>query len=282
VALFVSLNSGKSWIGPLTRVTGDVGKNVSSGNKSIRWQVLEEQDQLVGSNIRFKVTASGKVLEPEMIFVKGGVFQMGSNAGDPDERPVHTVILSDYKIGKYEVTQAHWKAVMGNSPSYFKGCDNCPVEQVSWNDVQDFISRLNKQTGKHYRLPTEAEWEYAARGGSQSRNCSYSGSNDIVSVAFYDRNSQSKTHAVGSKQPNELGIYDMSGNVWEWCSDRFGPYDAYSVTNPEGADSGHTRVYRGGSLNNGAEQCRPSLRYKYYPDYRHAALGFRLVLEATE
>jgi formylglycine-generating enzyme required for sulfatase activity len=283
VSLFVSLNEGKTWTGPLVHVSGDVGKNVSAGNRSIRWQVLEEQEQLVGSGIHFKVVANGKKsFEPEMVFVKGGTFQMGSTSGESDESPVHRVTLSDFSIGKFEVTQAQWKAVMGNNPSAFAGCSECPVEQVSWNDVQDFITHINQQTGKRYRLPSEAEWEYAARGGSLSSGYTYSGSNDIGSVAWYTMNSGSKTHEVGTRQPNELGIYDMSGNVWEWCSDWYGPYDSYSVTNPKGAASGQYRVGRGGSWNFGAFYCRASRRNLDSPDFRIGNLGFRLVLASVQ
>ena len=169
-------------------------------------------------------------------------------------KPAHQVTLTnDYYIGKYEVTQALWKAVMGNNPSNFKG-DNLPVEQVSWDDCQEFISKLNSITGKSFRLPTEAEWEYAARGGNKSRGYQYSGSNNLSDVAWYGDNSGSKTHQVGSKQANELGIYDMSGNVSEWCQDWYGDYSKSSQTNPKGSASGALRVLRGG-------------RYSYYSDF---------------
>jgi formylglycine-generating enzyme required for sulfatase activity len=152
-----------------------------------------------------------------------------------DEKPVHPVTLSDYYIAETEVTQAQWKAVMGGNPSGFKGCDDCPVDQVSWNDAQEFITRLNARAGSpRYRLPTEAEWEYAARGGANSRGYQYAGSNDISEVAWYDDNSGSETHPVKGKKPNDLGVYDMSGNVWEWCSDWYGNYSAASQTNPQG------------------------------------------------
>ncbi|MBQ3247459.1 MAG: SUMF1/EgtB/PvdO family nonheme iron enzyme, partial [Alistipes sp.] len=172
----------------------------------------------------------------EMVFVKGGTFTMGATAeqgsdADSDEKPAHSVTVSNFYIGKYEVTQAQWEAVMGKNPSRFKG-DNLPVERVSWNDIQKFIEKLNAKTGKRYRLPTEAEWEYAARGGNQSKGYKYSGSNDIGSVAWYTDNSSSPTHPVGQKQPNELGLYDMSGNVYEWCSDWHGSYSSGSQTNP--------------------------------------------------
>ena len=222
--------------------------------------------------------------EIEMVWVSGGTFTMGatseqgSDAWD-DEKPAHSVTLSGYYIGKYEVTQAQWKAVMGNNPSYFKG-DNLPVENVTWNDVQEFIRKLNQLTGKSYRLPTEAEWEYAARGGSNSSGNKYSGSNNIGSVAWYTENSGSKTHPVGSKSPNELGIYDMSGNVWEWCQDRWASnyYSSSPQRNPKGPASGSYRVFRGGSWSNDARLCRVSYRSYDSPDCRLDNLGFRLVL----
>ncbi|MDR0982540.1 MAG: SUMF1/EgtB/PvdO family nonheme iron enzyme [Culturomica sp.] len=215
--------------------------------------------------------------EPEMIAVKGGTFTMGSSSGDNDEKPVHSVTVSDFKIGKYEVTQAQWRAVMGSNPSYFKG-DNLPVEKVSWDDCQEFIRKLNAATGKNYRLPTEAEWEYAARGGSRSNGYEYSGSNTLGDVAWYDSNSGNETHPVGRKKPNELGIYDMSGNVWEWCSDWYGSYSSGSQTNPKGAASGSYRVYRGGSWYGNAARCRVAFRHGNSPDDRRSILGFRLVL----
>ena len=206
---------------------------------------------------------------------------MGSSSGDSDQQPVHSVTLSSFNIGKYEVTQAQWKAVMGSNRSTFKGCDNCPVETVSWNDVQEFIRKLNAQTGKNYRLPTEAEWEFAAKGGKQSRGYTYSGSNDLGSVAWYSDNSGWKTHAVGSKQANELGIYDITGNVREWCSDWYGNYNSYNETNPTGASSGQSRVLHGGSWGTIANGCRAADRSGYKPDYRGIADGFRLVLPAV-
>ena len=217
----------------------------------------------------------------DMVRVEAGTFTMGATPEmkDPydDEKSTHQVTLTnDYYIGKYEVTQALWQAVMGNNPSYFKG-DNLPVEQVSWKDCKKFISKLNRITGKKFRLPTEAEWEYAARGGKKSRGYQYSGSNNISDVAWYEGNS-GKTHAVGSKQANELGIYDMSGNVWEWCQDWKGSYSSSSQTNPTGANSGYIRVFRGGSWISIARNCRSSYRYGKTPDDRYDNLGLRLVL----
>ncbi|MDR0815137.1 MAG: formylglycine-generating enzyme family protein [Bacteroidales bacterium] len=222
-----------------------------------------------------------KSYEPEMVYVQGGTFTMGctSEQGNDcygDENPAHQVTLNSYYIGKYEVTQAQWKDVIGSNPSNFKG-DNLPVEQVSWEDVQDFIARLNSLTGKNYRLPTEAEWEYAARGGSQSRNTKYSGAYSVDNAAWYSSNSDSKTHPVGTKQANELGIYDMSGNVWEWCSDWYGNYSSASQTNPRGgATSGSNRVFRGGSWNSDAQYVRVPYRSNTAPDPRSYNLGFRL------
>ena len=218
----------------------------------------------------------------DMVRVEAGTFTMGATAEmkNPwnEEKPTHQVTLTnDYYMGKYEVTQALWKAVMGSNPSNFKG-DNLPVEKVIWNDCQEFISKLNRITGKTFRLPTEAEWEYAARGGNKSRGYQYSGSNNLSDVAWYEDNSGNKTHAVGTKQPNELGIYDMTGNVLEWCQDRYGKYSSTSQVNPTGANSGSDRVYRGGSWIGNAWFCRSSYRYGSSPDNRSYALGLRLVL----
>ena len=219
----------------------------------------------------------------EMVKVEGGTFMMGATPemknSWTEERPIHQVTLTnDYYIGKYEVTQSLWCALMDNNPSYFKG-DNLPVEQVSWDDCQKFINKLNDITGRKFRLPTEAEWEYAARGGKKSRGYQYSGSNKISDVAWYSSNSEHKTQPVGLKLANELGLYDMSGNVDEWCFDRFGFYSALSQTNPLGADDGICRVYRGGSWEQIAGFCRSSDRSNYGTSKnRIYNLGFRLAL----
>ena len=218
-----------------------------------------------------------------MIAVEGGTFQMGatseqgSDAYD-SEKPVHSVTLSDYYIGETEVTQELWTAVMGNNPSWYSGNPQRPVEQVSWNACQEFIKKLNQLTGKNFRLPTEAEWEYAARGGKKSKGYKYSGSNTIDDVAWYKNNSGSKTHDVKTKQANELGIYDMSGNVWEWCQDWYGSYSSSSQANPTGPSSGSSRVLRGGSWGGNARDCRVSNRGSNFPDSRNNYNGFRLVL----
>ena len=170
--------------------------------------------------------------------------------------------ISDFYIGKYEITQKQWETVMGNNPSAFKRGDNYPVEQVSWNDVQEFLRKINSLTGQQYRLPTSSEWEYAARGGNKSRGYTYSGSNTINEVAWYKENSGRSTTKVGEKKPNELGIYDMSGNVWEWCQDKEGSH----------------RATRGGSFSDVPSRCRISFRFNDNPNARYSSIGFRIVI----
>ena len=217
-----------------------------------------------------------------MIAVKGGTFTMGATSEQgsdaySDERPTHQVTLSDYYIGETEVMQELWKAVMGSNPSYFSGT-NLPVECVSWNDCQTFITKLNQLTGKNFRLPTEAEWEYAARGGQKSKGYKYAGSNALSDVAWYWDNSSSKTHPVKQKQANELGLYDMSGNVWEWCQDWYGNYGSAAQTNPTGPSSGSYRVCRGGGWYYSASGCRVADRGGDSPGSRYSDWGFRVVL----
>ena len=228
-----------------------------------------------------------------MIAVEGGTFTMGATEEQGseaynDEKPTHPVTLSSYYIGKTEVTQELWEAVMGSNPSWFKDSDfndpnfkdpKLPVEQVSWNDCQTFITKLNALTGKNFRLPTEAEWEFAARGGINNQGFKYSGSNTIDDVAWYFDTSSSTTHPVATKAPNELGIYDMSGNVWEWCSDWCSSYTSASQTNPTGPDSGSYRMDRGGSWGNDVWHCRVSYRFNIvYTPTRRGTLGLRLAL----
>ena len=224
-----------------------------------------------------------QVNEPEMIFVAGGTFTMGctyEQGSDcaTDEKPSHEVQLTGFAIAKYEVTQALWKQVMGNNPSRFKG-DSLPVENVTWDDVQMFLQRLNAKTGKNYRLPTEAEWEYAARGGQQSRQTQFAGGFDLETVAWCSTNSGNTTHNVGGRQPNELGLYDMSGNVWEWCSDYYGTYPADKQTNPTGAKKGSARVLRGGCYAAIGRQCRVSGRKSLYQGGKDFMTGFRLAMD---
>ena len=212
--------------------------------------------------------------------VPEGCFQMGDTFGDgySIEKPVHEVCLSSaYRIGKYEVTQGQWQKIMGSNPSHFSSCgDNCPVEQVSWDDVQEFIRRLNSQTSKSYRLPTEAEWEYAARSGGKAEK--YSGGDNPDAVAWYGGNSGDGTHPVGQKQANGLGLYDMSGNVWEWVSDWYGAYPSGRQQNPNVSLGGTDRVVRGGSWIHDPWLVRAARRYYFVPGLRNNFyLGFRLV-----
>jgi formylglycine-generating enzyme required for sulfatase activity len=245
-----------------------------------------------GVNYDYKETMNGLNIEKEtmnglnieMVAVQGGTFTMGGTAEQGDdyyesEKPPHRVTVSDYYIGKYEVTQVQWMAVMGSNPSFFEG-DNLPVEEVSWDDVQQFITKLNTMTGKLYRLPTEAEWEYAARGGNRSKGYKYGGSNTVGNVAWYAENSGCTTHPVGKKSPNELGIYDMSGNVMEWCNDWYGAYDSNSQTDPKGPVSGSYRVIRGGSWSSYARLTRVSYRSNSTSVDRNSNLGFRLAFSS--
>ena len=241
-------------------------------------QKTESAPQLVAVEGSQTFTVNG--VKFTMVPVEGGTFTMGATSEQgsdawEDEKPAHEVTLSDYYIGQTEVTQALWEAVMGSNPSDSRG-DNLPVEQVSWNDCQEFIQKLNQLTGKQFRLPTEAEWEYAARGGRKSRGYKYAGGNDIGLVAWYEDNSGNETHPVATKQANELGIYDMSGNVWEWCSDRYGDYQSSSQSDPQGPSSDSIRVGRGGSCYRNARLCRVSFRYGSFPDCRFIILGLRL------
>ena len=218
-----------------------------------------------------------------MVAVEGGTFTMGATSEQyssdayNDALPVHSVTLSSYYIGQTEVTQELWQAVMGSNPSKFKGARR-PVEQVSWNDCQTFVRKLNSLTGQNFKLPTEAQWEYAARGGRKSRSYKYSGSNDVRDVAWHGKDSAGESHPVAIIRANELGIYDMSGNVSEWCNDWYGKYISGSQTNPTGSYSSSCRVYRGGSWFSSPGQCRVSSRLGIKPDSRSDTLGLRLAL----
>lgn len=220
-------------------------------------------------------------VEFKMIRVEGGTFMMGSPDSDSDahhdEKPQHRVTLSDYYIGEIPVTQALWQAVMGGNPSCSQGVNN-PVECVSWNDCQEFLKKLNQQTGMTFSLPTEVQWEYAARGGNKSKGYKYAGSNSVKDVAWYTDNSGGMTHPVKGKRANELGLYDMSGNVWEWCQDWLGSYSSTPQTNPIGPATGSYRALRGGSWNSRARVCRVAFRFFNTPDHRDRLTGFRLSL----
>ncbi len=261
-----------------------------SNNRTILWSPFLEGVDKDGWSFRLQA-----VLLP-MIFVQGGSFMMGSNEGESDEKPVHQVTVSDFYIGKYEVTQKEWVEVMGNNPSNWKG-DNLPVECVSWLDAVDYCNKRSIKEGLQpcysgsgnslscnfnangYRLPTEAEWEYAARGGSNSKGYKYSGSNNLSEVAWWNGNSGSKTHPAGTKTANELGIYDMSGNVWEWCWDWYdsGYYAKSQSSDPQGVGSGRSRVLRGGSWCDNGSNCRVAFRNNYYSGNGSSYFGFRVL-----
>jgi serine/threonine protein kinase len=216
--------------------------------------------------------------DKSIVFVEEGTLKMGSNDSRDIEKPTRRVLINGFYIGKYEVTQKEWVKIMGSNPSYYKG-DNLPVENVSWKDVQEYIRKLNAKTRKNYRLPTEEEWEYAARGGNRSKGYKYSGSNNIDEVGWYEANSNNRTHEVGTKKPNELGIYDMSGNVWEWCNDWYD--ENYYKNGPrffetQGGSSGTCRVLRGGSWNSYDYYCRSTNRNWVNPNLRNYFFGFRL------
>jgi len=263
----------------------------ANGYKSFPAKVTIKENQTTIEDIQM---TAGSDSPEGMVLIEGGTFSMGSNDGGSNEKPIHQVTVSSYYIGKTEVTQKLWESVIGKNPSNFKS-DKRPVEKVSWNDIVDFCNKLSEKEGLQkvysgsgdnitcdfnsngYRLPTEAEWEFASRGGNQSKGYKYSGSNDIDLVTWYSSNSGSTTHDVGTKQPNELGLYDMSGNVWEWCWDWKGDYQSGSQTNPRGTNSGSYRVLRGGSWRLIAEDSRVANRDFYTPGNRFVDLGFRLV-----
>jgi formylglycine-generating enzyme required for sulfatase activity len=324
ISLYVSTDNGSTWQGPLEQVSGDVGKNLIVGkNSSITWNVLREFAMLKGK-VGFRVVAkvNTKVEDsnlPNMVFVKGGTFQMGSNESD-DEKPIHSVTVSDFYIGKYEVTVAEFEKFItatryktdaekgGNSRVYttkwetkegvywkhdikgdlrLRSDYNHPVIHVSWNDATAYCKWLKETTGKGFRLPTEAEWEYAAGGGNQSKGYTYSGSNTINNVAWNYENSRKLgsehknygTNPVGQKLSNELGIYDMSGNVYEWCEDTW--HSNYQNAPINGSawidEKSNIRLVRGGSWSINPNLCRVADRLSYNPYYRFNYIGFRVV-----
>lgn len=233
----------------------------------------------------FVETVSG--LDMKMIFVEGGAFSMGATAeqeddandcDSPNEYPVRAITLDSFYIAECEVTQSQWRKVMGSNPSCSEG-EDLPVENVSWNDAKEFCEKLSELTGRKYMLPTEAQWEYAARGGKKSKGFKYSGSNDSDDVAWHFYNSDNSIHSVKTKLPNELGLYDMSGNALEWCQDRYrNKYDESDTINPAGPSSGSSRVRRGGSWFADVRDCRVSSRGGEAADYRDSGSGFRVAL----
>jgi formylglycine-generating enzyme required for sulfatase activity len=323
VKLYVSPDGGNTWQGPLTAVTGDVGKVQAAANsKSITWDVLKEPgfSQIKGDNIQFKIKASyhGKD-DIEMVWVEGCSFMMGSNEGDEDEKPVHEVSLNGFYMGKYEVTRGqfrkfveatnyqtedekdggawiysveekkwvkkdglNWKKDAKGNDCY-KTKENHPVIFVSYNDAIAYINWLKSTSNKKYRLPTEAEWEYAAKGGHKNSLYKYAGSDNIDEVAWYG-DANDETHPIGTKKANALGIFDMTGNVWEWCSDWYDKnhYQHSMKSNPEGGLTGDYRVLRGGSFNHGTFNCRPADRNYNLPYYSNYFVGFRLACSVDE
>lgn len=308
IRVCVSIDGGRYYGGYIENMAGDIGKGIKAGKekKIIVYdlpdlRLLPYEPDSNGFNasdtlIRFSVEVDdGSVdikvnnMKFRMMPVPGGTFTMGcTRPGSAKhnyeaEFPTHKVTVDTFYMGKFEVTQRLWKEVMGDNPSRWTYNDSLPVEQVSWNDVQMFIARLSQMTGYRFRLPTEAEWEYAARGGNRSKGYVFPGvDGDPGSVAWYGMNSGNITHPVGRKKPNELGLHDMAGNVWEWCSDWYGEYSAEPQLNPRGPKRGDSRILRGGSLNSPSWGCTVSDRSWYQPDYGYGFHGFRLVLDSVE
>lgn len=278
-------NNTNPEIKALADITGEGSVDISDVNAIIN--II-----LTGPAEPVTTTYTVKGVSFTMVKVDGGTFTMGTpvvadgeqDDAKSDERPTHQVTLSSYNIGVTEVTQELWQAVMGSNPSNFNSENGYgvnlqrPVEQVSWSECKTFITKLNRLTGKTFRLPTEAEWEYAARGGKKSQGYKFAGSNNPGEVSWYSNNSGSQTHAVATKAPNELGLYDMSGNVNEWCSDWYGDYGSEPQTNPTGPASGLYRVYRGGSWLLSEKNCRVSARDWRGPDSQSTAIGLRLAM----
>ena len=293
-SLINHLLGGQDIINEVNADTNNDGKiNISDVTRLINYLLGGDELDPIEEPIEGAETFTVNGVSFTMLPVEGGTFTMGATpeqgTSDPwtVEYPTHEVTVSSFSIGETEVTQALWQAVMGSNPSSFTGDLNRPVEMVSWDDCQAFIAQLNQMTGRTFRMPTEAEWEYAARGGKKTQVYKYAGSNDIDEVAWYDTNScdgvgpdspDYGTHPVASKKANELGLYDMSGNVWEWCQDWFGNYSSEPQTNPTGPESGDNRVYRGGSWINYSKNCRVSSRFHWGMTGENN-IGLRLVLQ---
>ena len=266
----------KNYLSNLAGPTQDPAVEVT-GQERIETERLKAEDQArIETEHRKKATVVQ--LAKEMVKVPSGCFQMGSNNGNDDEKRVHRVcITKDFYLGKYEVTQGQWQAIMGDdNPSKFKKGNNHPVEQVSWDEVQSFIHELNDQTGQNYRLPTEAQWEYACRSGGKKQK--YCGGNNLFTYGWHGESWENGHHAVGGKSPNGLGLYDMSGNVWEWVKDRYGKsyYQSSPTNNPAGPSGGSDRVFRGGSWSDDASFLRGANRLRDDPGSRDFRIGFRL------
>ena len=245
--------------------------------------VLRAQDSVVTVNLAY-----GECLR--MVWVEGGTFVMGHNGGGDvshsyeASRPEHQVTVSGFYMSAYEVTQGVWRAVMDENPSHFVGSDSLPVEQVTWSDAQRFVTLLSQQSGRRFRLPTEAEWEYAARGGVKGTGMAYAGCcrDKLNECAWFCVNSKGRTHVVGGLAPNELGLYDMSGNVAEWCSDWMENYSAEPQQEPAGPRSGDSRIVRGGHFYSTSPACAVFDRGWYVPSGKTEYYGFRVVMEPLE
>ena len=268
VALTYSLDNGRTY-SAIHDAEGDLGANVLPGKSNeINW-LLIDKDFIIGKIIKFRLVT----LPEGMIYVDSGEFTRTSNTEKKTEQSEHAVQLGSFLMDKTEVTQREYRHVMGKYASDYTGCMECPVENVSWFDATAYARKVGK------RLPTEAEWEYAAQGGAYARTSQlYSGSNDIEDVAWFLANTESK-QPVGKKQPNALGLYDMSGNVWEWCADWY--HDDYfqiaGKSDPKGPEYGTEKVVRGGSWFSNDVFCTVNRRYKLKPDYRDTNFGFRCV-----
>lgn len=297
---------GERYDGDKLALSGDFGKGVKVGTrKTVYWDVLKDMPSgfegdlfwnvevitpggqavsglsaPVGDSGRKEITDQATMIE--LVYVPAGCFKMGdaTGSGDGDERPAHEVCLDGFYIGKYEVTQAQWQTVMGTNPSFFKKCgQKCPVENVSWADANRFIKKLTALSGKNYRLPTEAEWEYAARSGGKAQR--FSGTDDkVASVGWYELNADGVTHPVGEKLPNEIGIFDMSGNIAEWVQDWKSNYSATAEKNPSGQSAGKYKVVRGGSWLDEVTTLRTTYRSELNPKVRTNLVGMRVLLPA--
>jgi formylglycine-generating enzyme len=272
---------------------GDDG-NIESGSENKRYRsALRKLPEELDTPLDFNYEALRKEFKDpitgmKFVFIKGGCYLMGDifDDGEPDEKPVHEVCIDDFWMGKYEVTQRQWKTIMGNNPSHFADCgDTCPVEKVSWNDAQEFIRKFNQRAIKNYRMPTEAEWEYGAR--SEGRRDKFAGTNEdseLKDYAWCIDNADNKIHPVGQKKPNALGLFDMSGNVWEWVQDCYGSdyYNNSSRKNPLGPGSGKYHVLRGGSWYGEPLYSRASARFRYEPSSQLIYSGVRLAFSLLQ
>jgi formylglycine-generating enzyme required for sulfatase activity len=252
---------------------------IKTPTKTTPTQACSEKDNFNNNDAPSNSTVTINGVKFEFVGIPSGSFCMGSNDVESDGKPVHRVNISrPFLMGKYEVTQAQWQAVMGNNPSEFKDCGgDCPVDNVSWDDAQDLLTKLNKKGEGTYRLPTEAEWEYAARAGSMTKYFYGNGESSLPNYAWYNANSGNKTHLVGQKSPNDWGLYDMHGNVWEWCQDWYSDYRSGAVTDPTGATSGSFRMIRGGAWSSPALFLRSADRLYREPSDRTNLYGLRVI-----